>query len=153
MTKKIKHVKYNGGVAGLVKRVKTPGTVDVGIIDAGMHDEAEDLTVAEIGYINEYGTDDGRIPERSYFRSTLREKKTEIIALQKKLLKRIQAGTITTEKALAVVGQFVASLVRQKIIDLKTPENAPYTIAMKGTSNPLVATKQLANSITYEVNK
>lgn len=147
----IKHKKYKGGIEGLMKRVKTPGTVDIGIIDEGKHGEAEDLTVASIGYKNEYGTE--TIPERSFFRSTLLEKRKEIITLKKKLLKKVTNGEMKLEKALGVLGEFVADLVSQKIVDIDSPPNSPATIAAKGSSNPLEASGQLKNSITYEVNR
>jgi hypothetical protein len=142
--------KTNGGVEGLVKRVKTPGTVDVGIIDAGTHVDG-DLTVASIGFIHEFGTED--IPERSFMRSTLREKKKEIITLQKQLLRKIVNGSSNTVKALGLLGEVMADFISQKITTLKTPPNAPGTIIAKGSSNPLVDTGQLRNSITYEVNR
>lgn len=150
MSSKFKRKKINGGIEALKKRVKTPGTVDVGIIDAGRHDSG-DTTVAGIGFDHEFGTE--IVPERSFMRSTLKEKKTEIIALQKKLLKKISEGSMKTAKALGLLGEVVADFISQKITTLKTPPNAPDTIAMKGSSNPLVDTGQLRNSITYEVNR
>ena len=142
--------KINGGVEGLLKRVKTPGTVDVGIIDEGLHDES-DVTVAQIFFWNEFGTE--TIPERSVMRSTIKEKKKEIIALQKKLLKRISDGSIDVNTALGLVGELMADFIRQKIVSIKSPPNAPSTIAAKGSSNPFIASGQSKNSITYEVNR
>lgn len=144
-----KREKINGGVEGLLKRVKTPGTVDVGIIDAGKHADS-DLTVATIGFAHEFGT--ATIPERSFIRATTKEKRKEIVKLQTKLLKKIQSGEISTEKALGLLGAFVAGLISKKIVDIKAPPNAPETIKRKGSSNPLVDTGQLKNSITWEVN-
>jgi len=140
----------NGGVAALRERVRTPGTVDVGIIDAGKHDSG-DKTVAEIGFFNEFGTE--RIHERSFMRSTIRSKKREIIKLQKKLLKKISKGDIRVGEALGVLGEVMADEIRKKIVSLKLPENSPITVIRKGSSNPLIDTGQLKNSITYEVNR
>jgi hypothetical protein len=182
----VKRKKYNGGVQGVRKRVKKPGTVDVGIIDAGPH-KSGDMTVAAIGYVHEYGAEidhpggtpyiivgNGQarfvkhgtpgivgvtqphkivIPERSYFRTTLQEERKRILAMQIKLLKKIAKGEITTEKALAIIGEYLADKIHKKIIDINDPPNSPATIARKGSSNPLVDTKQLSNSITYEVNR
>lgn len=145
-----KRTKINGGVEGLAKRVKTPGTVDVGIIDAGKHSSG-DMTVAEIGFANEFGTE--TIPERSFIRSVTRGNKKEIIAMQKQLLKKITEGKLTTVTALGLLGEKIADMISQKIVTLKTPPNSPETIRRKGTSNPLVQTGQLKNSITYEVNR
>lgn len=146
----MKRNKVNGGVAGLKSRVKTPGTVDVGIIDAGMHQSGV-ANIAQIGMWNEYGTT--RIPERSFIRSTLVNKKNEIINLQSNLLSNISSGKMSTSQALGLLGEFLAGEIKTKIVALKSPPNKPTTIKAKGRSNPLVDTGQLLNSITYEVNK
>ena len=148
---KVKRIKKNGGIEGVKKRVKHPGTVSVGIIDAGTHVDG-DLTVASIGFINEFGT--SKIPERSFMRSTTKENKAKIISLQKKLLKQIVLGAMSHDKALSLIGEFVSDLMRQKIVKLRTPENAPATLRAKAPkTNPLINTGQLKNSITYEVNR
>lgn len=145
-----KRNKNRGGIEALVERIKKPGTVDVGIIDAGDHPSG-DITVAGVGFVNEFGTT--TIPERSFMRSTLQEKKQSIIDLQKNLMKNIVDGSMTVEKALGLLGEFVSDEIRQKIVSLKTPPNTPETIKKKKSSNPLIDTGQLKNSITYEVNR
>lgn len=145
-----KRKKNKGGVEALKKRVKTPGTVDVGIIDAGKHPSGN-FTIAEIGFTHEFGTE--KIPERSFIRSTIKAKKNVIVTLQKKLLKQIMNGSMKVEKALGLVGEVFADEIRKKIVSISSPANAPATIRAKGSSNPLVDTGQLKNSITYEVNR
>ena len=142
--------KIKGGVDGLRKRVKKPGTVSVGIIDAGKHTDSDD-TVASIGFKNEFGF--GNIPERSFMRSTTKEKRKEIVNLQKKLLKKIQSGEMETERALGLIGSFVSGLISKKIVDIKSPPNSLVTIAKKKSSNPLIDTGQLKNSITWRVDE
>jgi phage gpG-like protein len=145
-----KRTKTRGGVEALKTRVKTPGTVDVGIIDAGEHPSG-DITVAGIGFVHEFGT--AIIPERSFIRSTIQDKKKELIEFQRKLLKNIIAGKMEVNQALGLIGEFMADAITQKIVAIQTPPNEPATIARKGSSNPLVDTGQLKNSITYEVNR
>lgn len=145
-----KRIKKNGGIQGIKKRIKTPGTVDIGIIDAGEH-KSGDITVAGIGFIHEFGTD--TIRERSFIRSILQGKKKEIISLQKKSLKSILNGNIKIEKALGLIGEFTADEIRKKIVAIRTPPNTAETIKKKGSSNPLIDTAQLKNSIIYEVNR
>ena len=186
MSSKFKRVKKNGGIEALKKRVKTPGTVDAGIIDAGQHPSG-DITVAGIGFVHEFGASfthpggtpyvigaNGQarfvkkgtkgiagvtkphnitIPERSFMRSTIQAKKKDIISLQKKLLKQIVNGTMKVETGLGLVGEFMADAIKQKIVSLRTPANSAATIRKKGSSNPLIDTGQLKNSITYEVNR
>lgn len=145
-----KRIKHKGGIEALMKRVKTPGTVDVGIIDAGEHPSG-DITVAGIGFSHEFGT--ATIPERSFMRTTIKDKKKNIIALQKKLLKKIGKGEISVVNALGLIGEFTSDEIRKKIVSISSPPNSPATITKKGSSNPLVDTGQLKNSITYEVNR
>jgi hypothetical protein len=149
--------KTGDGLLAYQKRIKKPGTVDVGVIDAGEHEDSE-VTVAQIATWNEFGTETEEglvhVPERSFMRSTIREKKKDIIALQKRLLVQIRMGKFTVDQALGILGEFAADKIRRKIVDLKIPPNAAQTIAKKGSSNPLIGiTTQLKNSITYEVNK
>jgi len=149
MSSKLTRQKNRGGVEALKKRVKISGTVDVGIIDAGLHSSG-DITVAGIGFAHEFGVG---VPERSFMRSTIQTGKKDIIALQKKLLGQIQTGQTDVVKALGLVGEVFADLIRQKIVSIRTPPNSPQTIVAKGSSNPLIDTGQMKNSITYEVNR
>ena len=151
MISKFSRNKINGGLEGIIKRVRAPGFVDVGVIDAGTHADG-DLTVASIAFQNEFGTK--KIPARPFIRSTLFEKHKDIIAMQKKLMIRIVDGDIGVEKALGVVGKFMAAAISQKIITIKTPPNADWTLEQKyPKTNPLVDTGQLESSITYVVNR
>ena len=150
MSSKFKRIKKNGGIEAVLKRVKIPGTVDAGIIDAGKHSSG-DITVAGIGFAHEYGT--ATLPERSFMRSTIQKKKKDIIALQKKLLKQIVTGKIKVEAGLGLLGEFMADAISQKIVSISSPPNTPETIAAKGSSNPLIDTGQMKNSITFEVNR
>lgn len=148
MSSKIKRT--GPGTKGIKKRFKKGKTVDVGIIDAGKK-TGVDATVAEIGFYNEFGT--SKIPERSFIRSTLLDKKKEIKGFTKKLFSKVLKGEITTEKGLGLIGIFVADEIKKKIVAIKTPENKPETIMRKGSSNPLIDTGQLKNSIIHKVNK
>lgn len=145
----IKRIKHNGGIEGLRKRLKKDGNVSVGIIDAGKHPSG-DITVAGIGHSHEFGLG---VPERSFMRTTIQEKKRQIVALQKKLLKKMIEGKMKVEVALGLIGEFVSDAISQKIVSISDPPNTPETIARKGSSNPLVDTGQMKNSITYEVNR
>jgi len=150
VSSKFKRKKINGGVEALKKRVKTPGTVDVGIIDAGKHPSG-DITVAGIGFVHEFGT--ATIPERSFIRSTIKGRKKDIISLQKGSLKKISNGSINVKTGLGLIGEFLSAAIKEKIVAINSPPNTPATIAKKGSSNPLIDTGQLKNSITYKVNK
>jgi len=138
------------GISKLLKRLKNPGGVDVGIIDPGKH-EGSEFNTAEIGFVHEFGA--GPVPERSFMRSTLHEERKDILSLTGKLLKKVVSGKMQQSQALGLIGIDVADKISQKIVKLKAPPNKPGTIDKKGSSNPLVDTGQLKNSITWRVNK
>ena len=146
----VKREKRNKGVAGLIKRVPRSDTVDVGIIDAGKHDDSDE-TVAEIGYKNEFGTD--KIPSRPFFRLTVVRTKKKLSEMKIAILKKIQLGEMDKKTGLGLLGDFFRGELQQTIVDLDTPPNAALTIMLKGSSNPLIDTGQLKNSITYVVNE
>lgn len=143
------------GWIALVSRVaKMKGAfAKVGILAEGKGDEEEegsDLTVAQIAGILEFGTEDGHIPERSFVRSTFDEKREEMMAMSAKLVVGIVAGTMDVDRALNILGAFLAAAIKNKVtVDGVPPPNAPSTIAAKGSDRPLVDTSRMINAISW----
>ena len=106
-----------------------------------------------VGATHEFGSVSAGIPERSFLRSTVHENRREYLAIIRKIAIKIIEGAFTSEKALNLLGTKVAEDVKQKIVDLTSPPNTEGTIASKGSSNPLIDTGHLRQSITYEVTK
>lgn len=104
-------------------------------------------SIAAIGAYNEFGT--GNIPSRSFMRSTFDEQRTKIKAIIEHQYSRILKGEITVKKALGLIGEYMEGEVKKKITTLKTPPNDPRTIAMKGSSNPLIDTGRMRASIRH----
>lgn len=123
------------------------------VVEVGIFDDAEayeDLvTVAEVGFWNEFGT--VTIPERSFIRSTMDENRKKLEILTAKLFGDIVSGKIDTKKALNILGVRIREMIRKKVLDLNDPVNAPYTVATKGFNNPLVDSRRLWRSIAHEV--
>lgn len=142
------------GIKALLRRVKNPGMVDVGIIEAKGHN-GSDLNTAEIGYVHEFGSPKNNIPERSFIRSTVHGSgQKEVVALSRRLLKKIVDGTMEQKKALGLLGALGADLISQKIVSIRNPPNKPSTLrGKKPRTNPLVDTGQLKNSITWRVQE
>ncbi len=141
-----------------VKKMKG-AAVRIGVLqDAGMAMERtesgglveSDATLAEVAYYNEYGTSRG-IPERPFIRTTADENRKAYAARMQKEVQAIFAGRSNVRNALERVGALAQGHVRKKIRNLKTPANAPATIAAKGSSNPLIDTGTLLRSIDFEV--
>lgn len=113
--------------------------------------KSPDTTLAEVAWWNEFGTK--HIPERSFVRSTTDESRRKIASMKRRLARGMTKPrpTMTPAKSLEVLGQFMQGRIVAKINALRTPPNAPSTIRRKKSSNPLVASKQMAQSIQYEV--
>lgn len=100
---------------------------------------------------NEFGTKDGRVPERSYMRSTVDARRGDLALLMTKQLGVVADGKRTAKDAAEIAGLFMSSAIKKTLTDLSDPPNAPSTIARKGSSNPLIDTGQLRASITHKV--
>lgn len=127
-----------------LKKYKEAPSVVVGIRgDAGMV-EGEDITMAQLGAIHEFGTP--AIPERPFLVPGVELAEPNIT---KAVIKYLPIDGI--EKTLGKVGQIAQASVQNYMVDLRTPPNAPSTIAKKKSSNPLIDTGALVGSITYAV--
>jgi len=91
------------------------------------------------------------IPERSYLRAWFDENVDALQATIEHLIGQVVEGKISGRVALETIGGYVATHVQAYMVDLKTPPNAPSTIRRKGSSNPLIDTGQLKDSITWKV--
>lgn len=116
--------------------------VQVGII--GSRSGSDLVTYARA---NEFGVP-GHIPERSFLRSTVREKRDRYGRLMSKAVADVLAGEPSV-RAFEKVGVRVVRDVRLKITRLRIPPNAASTIRRKGSSNPLIDTGRMRQSITY----
>ena len=109
----------------------------------------EAMTVAQVAAFNEFGTK--TIPERSFMRATIDENRRTLTSLTRSLLFRIGMGEMTTERALNIIGLTITKLMKKKIVDLRKPPNADSTIKRKNSSNPLIDSSQMLNSVTDKV--
>jgi len=102
-----------------------------------------------VGAANEFGTK--RIPARSFLRTATDESQSEIARLQKKMVSDIFEGKRTVKQGLAVIGEYLTGQVKKKIVAIRTPVNAPSTLARKfPKTNPLIDKGQLVQSIQHE---
>ena len=124
-----------------IKRVR------VGVFSTAKYEDG--TSVAEVAATNEFGDPDRGIPERPFFRQS--------VAIMEDELPDVLAGVIDPEtmevgvREGSLVGAYAADVVQQRIVDLKEPPNSPLTIKIKGSSNPLIDTGHLRQSVTWEV--
>jgi len=122
--------------------------VSIGIQkDAGRHKES-DLTVAAVYAYNEFGTE--RIPERPTLRPTFLKERIKYIYYMGQIAKvGMEDKNYDIRQAMGRLGQLAEGDVKAAIVQLKSPPNAESTIAKKKSSNPLIDTNQMLNSVRW----
>lgn len=93
------------------------------------------------------------IPERSFLRSGFDAHNKEVLKKVEATMPDVLIGTMTVEKYCEIIGLLLASKIKEYARDLRSPANHPFTIAQKGSSNPLVDTGSMIGGITYEVER
>lgn len=99
---------------------------------------------------NEFGTD--VIPERSFLRSTVdlhRSDYESALADAAGLL--VDGDRARAEAELQRLGLRAVGDVQTQIVEIRDPPNAPSTIARKGSSNPLIDTGRMRQSVSFVV--
>lgn len=140
----------------IMKRMRGLDDSAVRIGFFGQEDVGEDgITVVELAAIHEYGAPSAGIPERSFLRRTFREAKKELNEFCLKLWKRIQAGELDEERALKLLGEWGAAMVKKRVTagEHIPPPLQQATIDAKGSDRPLVDTGRMINAVTYDVRK
>ena len=74
-----------------------------------------------------------------------------IKTIQAAMLKKVNADLIDIEKVQAVAAPVAVNEFKKTIKTLNSPPNKPSTVKNKGSSNPLIDTGLLRQSITYQV--
>jgi phage gpG-like protein len=139
------------GWSELSKRLKEfkKAVIKVGVqSNAGLNKDG--TSIVEYATYNEFGTihEGGNIPERSFIRSTADKNKNWQKQINDAYLNVID-GKDTPIAAIAKVGIKARDDIKQTITDLRIPPNAESTIKKKKSSNPLIDTGALRNSISY----
>jgi phage gpG-like protein len=113
---------------------------------------SEDLNLAAIATVNEFGTKDGRIPPRPFMRNAWDKNQEALRVVQRKALEQVVDGKRTAADGLALIGAWFQAAVQNEIASNTPPPNAPRTIEMKGSSRTLIDTGRLRQGITYAVH-
>lgn len=99
--------------------------------------------VAQVAYDNNYGNG---VPARPFFTNVVDGDKD----YQRIFEEYIKEG-YPVSQALTFIGIEMQQDIQQEIITLREPPNSPATIARKKSSNPLVGTGHMGDSVTYEI--
>ncbi|WP_100488558.1 hypothetical protein [Sporolactobacillus pectinivorans] len=92
------------------------------------------------------------IPERSFIRSGWDNAENDVLDKLDSLLNEVIQASFPIDKLLDVIGLESKGKLQQYARDLNSPPNHPFTVAQKGSSNPLVDTGEMIGAMDYEVD-
>ena len=153
----IKVVRKGDG-SGILRRIaraiQGPKKVKVGF-PAGTGD------VIDRAFYNEFGTRGGAsgggwggpVPERPFMRLAMKKGQPEFRRVTIGAAKQIIGGRSDMRKALALLGIEGQGQIQESISDLSSPPNSPVTVALKGSSKPLIDTGQMRQSVTWKIDE
>jgi hypothetical protein len=124
-------------------------SVKVGLQNDGTMGEDGETLVAQYAYYNEFGT--SRIPARPFMRTAYDKNRPDLLRTTRKLWDGVMDGKLSAAQAAGVLGERHAEQVDQTIVSLDSPANAESTIERKGSSNPLIDSGQMRQSVRYVV--
>lgn len=110
-----------------------------------------EINNAELLAVHEFGTKDGRVPERAPIRSSMSNNRDAYVKSHADNLRKVVRDEMPFEKSLDLLGLRAAADVQQNIRDGDLLPLAQSTIDRKGSSTPLIDTGNLRQSITHEV--
>ena len=93
------------------------------------------------------------IPERAFIRGGFDENKPDIESKGMQLISSLMNHDTDLDIVFETLGEYSASKLKSYLVDLKSPANSALTVKLKGSSNPLVDTGRLRDSISYRVKK
>lgn len=110
-------------------------------------------------FFNEYGTAGGAsgggwggpVPARPFVSTAFDENRDDLHAMKARLWDGLMLGRVGADQAAALLGEHHQNQVQGKITSIQTPPNAAVTIEKKGSTNPLIDTGQMRQSVRYEV--
>lgn len=136
-------------------------------VKVGLPNGEADGDIIKIGIYNHFGTKGsgkgfvrngvwgfgGPIPERPFLSNAMRDNRNKYRDGMQTAARAILAGEYDMRTALNRLGIMAQGDIQREIQSLSTPPNSPVTVAIKGSSNPLVDTGRLGQSITWALDE
>lgn len=107
------------------------------------------IRVPMVAATNEFGNPAHNQPPRPFFRNAIAEHEEEWKEHAALLIERGD----DIEEVFSMLGTIIAADIQQSIRSLDSPPLSPVTIARKGFDNPLIDTKNMLDSVSYEVSE
>lgn len=134
----------------ILEKYQGPSNVLVGV-PKGAGEYEDGTLIAVIAAVNEFGSADGRIPERAALRLGVEDALPQIKLLVKKMLPEVNAEQMEMEELLNLIGELAVGSIQEKISSGVGPANAPSTIKRKGSSTPLIDQGTYRQSIRHVI--
>ncbi len=123
--------------------------IAIGLPDDVIHNPSK-LTMAKLGTIHEFGSSDGRIPARSFLRSFLNSRRSDIKRAITMGARNVVNGKPVLNE-LNKLALWAQGTVQEQIVDVDDPPNKPATIKRKGSANPLIDTGAMRQAVVGQV--
>lgn len=135
----------------VVKLLNSSGFFSTGVhgTEGGQPEGEEGETVASVAAKAEFGLGQ---PQRSWLRAWFDENKDEVMAQLNRQLQAAITNGETYEWAMERVALWVQADIQRRIRDGILPENSPITIALKGSSTPLIDSGLFRSSVVSYFN-
>lgn len=121
-----------------------------------IHPLKDDLTVEEIALINEFGSKNGHVPQRSFLRRTFwwnNTNRRQVKHVMAKVSQMVIFQKVPRHIAMRKAGEWGVAEVKKTIMSGVGPANRPSTKEAKGHGQTLRHTMTLHDSISYVIIK
>lgn len=93
----------------------------------------------------------GPVPARPFLTNAMRDNRLKYRAGLRSSAAGVLLGRVTMKTTFDKLGAMAQGDVQASITSLSTPPNSATTIAMKGSSNPLIDTGEMRQAVTWKV--
>lgn len=118
------------------------GSINVGFFVGTKYKNGKDVT--EVAKKNDKGIG---VPERPFMIPAGNKAANKTINITVQSI----AGGMDESQALSRAGIMFKNAIQKEITNLKEPPNSPYTIAKKGSSNPLIDSGDMRKSVKWKL--
>jgi hypothetical protein len=94
----------------------------------------------------------GPIPERPFMQNAMRANQIRYVTAMRSSAAKIVRGETTLTQTIQKLGIFAQGHIQEEITSLSSPPNSPVTIALKGSSSPLIDTGEMRGAVTFKAD-
>lgn len=128
-----------------IDKLRTSRYALVGIHESAGQAKDSQMTMATLGAVQHFGNDD--IPARRWLDTGAESGTKDYLDV---IREGVEKG-LTAQQIMKKVGVEAEGAIREYMTELDEPANAPSTVKRKGSSNPLIDTGAMRQSVTSTV--